>query len=310
MKRVFAIAAIVDLAFLALALYTPIKDFLFAHQWLFSALAAAPALVIAFLELRHSGEANDLRGEANKFRDEANELRREANKYRDEANEQRREANEQRERANQALAQIATHTKKTPTKAEKNAERLQQYLGAKAKVVNADDSQWADAAEIAEIKDEIVTLFTPAGLSSSSAMATYVHCENLEIVEVQVGSTPVTLKVLKRYGTDHNLGQTKSWNERHKPEAAPVFAKGGNVFNAEYIKQGSPERRRMDVYESADGQNLYMLVANPGDTLFGDNVVISRHFMLIQLEHENEGFRYNGGGSGGSKHPLFMKIRT
>ena len=35
MKRAFAIAAIADLAFLAVALYTPIKDFLFVHQWLF-----------------------------------------------------------------------------------------------------------------------------------------------------------------------------------------------------------------------------------------------------------------------------------
>jgi hypothetical protein len=137
-----------------------------------------------------------------------------------------------------------------------------------------------------------------------------VHCENLEIVEVQVGSTPVTLKVLKRYGTDHNLGQIKSWSERHKPEAAPVFQKGGNVFNAEYIKQGSPDRRRLDVFESANGQNSYMLVANPGEPLYGDNVGISRHFMLIQLEWEAQGFRYNGGGSGGGKHPLFMRTRT
>ena len=47
MKRVLAIAAIVDLAFLAVALYTRVKDFLFVHQWLFGSLAAAPALVIA-----------------------------------------------------------------------------------------------------------------------------------------------------------------------------------------------------------------------------------------------------------------------
>jgi hypothetical protein len=255
MKRVAAIVAIVDLLFLALAFYTSIKDFLFVHQWLLSASAAAPALVIAFLELRHSGEANDLRGEANKFRDEANELR--------------REANEQRERANQALAQIATHTKKTPTKAERTAERLQKYLGAKAKVVNADDGQWGDPAEIVEIDNEVVTLFTPAGIHSSSALANHVHCDDMEIVEAPVGAAALTLKALKRYGTAQNLGQIKSWIERNKPEATPVFPKGGNVFNAECVKQGSPERRRMDVFESADGQNSYMLVANPGEPLYG-----------------------------------------
>lgn len=310
MKRVAAIAAIVDLLFLALAFYTSIKDFLFEHQWLLSALAAAPALVIAFLEYRHSGEANELRRDANRYRQDAIEQNGDANRFREEANAQRREANEQRDRATQALAQIATHTKKTPSKAEKNAERLQQYIGAKVRVVGADDSKMADGIEIAEIKDEIVTLFTPAGMSSSAAMATYVHCENLEIVEVQVGSTPVTLKILKRYGTDHNLGQIKSWGERNKPEAAPVFPKGGNVFNAEYLKPGSAERRRLDVFDSADGLNSYMLVANPGDTLYGDNVVISRNFMLIQLEFEKEGFRYNGGGSGGGKYPLFIKTKA
>jgi hypothetical protein len=295
-KKVFTIAAIVDLAFLAVALYTRTKDFLFVHQWLLSSLAAAPALVIAGLELRHSGEANQLRQEANHFRDEANV--------------QRKEANEQRQRANEALAQIAAHTKKAPTKSERNAERLQRYLGAKAKVVNADNSEWGNAAEIAEIKDEVATLFVPASLSSSSASATHVQCDDLEITEVPVGSAALTLKVLKRYGTDQNLGQIKSWSDRLKPEAAPVFPKGGNVFHAEYAKPASSERRRLDVFESAEGKNYYMLATSSGEMLFGDNLGISRQFMLKQLEYEAEGFSYNSGGSGGSKYPLLMKTRT
>ena len=194
MKRALAIAATADLLFLAVALYTRIKDFLFVHQWLFSALAAAPALVIAGLELSHSGEANWLRREANQFRDEANT--------------QREEANAQRERANEALAQIATHTKRTPTKSERNADRLQRYLGAKAKVVNADGSVWGIAAEIVEIQDEVATLFVPASFSSSSASATHVQCEDLEIIETPVGSAALTLKVLKRYGTDRTLDKS------------------------------------------------------------------------------------------------------
>jgi hypothetical protein len=296
MKRALAIAAIADLLFLALALYTRIKDFLFVHQWLLSALAAAPALVIAGLELRHSGEANRLRQEANQFRDEANA--------------ERREANAQRQRANEALAQIATHTKRAPTKSERNAERLQRYLGAKAKIVNADGSEWGNAAEIVEIKDEVATLFVPASFSSSSAWATHAQCEDLEIIETPVGSAALTLKVLKRYGTDQNFGQIKSWSERVKPEAAPVFPRGGNVLHAEYVKPASPERRRLDVFESADGRNHYMLVASSGETLYGDNVGISRHFMLNQLEYEAQGFRYNGGGSGGSRYPLFINTRS
>jgi hypothetical protein len=143
-----------------------------------------------------------------------------------------------------------------------------------------------------EIKNEVATLFTPAGFSSSSASATYVHCEDLEIIDATTGSAPLTLKVLKRYGTSENLGQIKSCGERLKPEAAPVFLKGPNVFNAEYVKPGSPERRRLDVFESADGQNYYHACSAPGDTLFGDNVAISRHFMLVQLEYEAQEFRY------------------
>jgi len=296
MKRVIAIAAIADLGFLAVALYTKVKDFLFVHHWLLSALAVAPALVIAGLESRHSGEAN--------------QLRREANRFREEANAQHEEANKQRERANEALAQIAAHTKKTPSKGERNAERLQPYLGAKAKVVNADNSEWGSAAEIAEINDEIATLFVPASFSSSSAWATRVQCEDLEIVENPVESAALTLKVLKRYGTDQNLGQIKSWSERLKPEAAPAFAKGGNVFHAEYLKPASPERRRLDVFESADGTNNFMLLKSTGETLFGDNVGISRQFMLNQLEWEAQGFTFNGGGWGGNRYPLYIRTRT
>jgi hypothetical protein len=53
-----------------------------------------------------------------------------------------------------------------------------------------------------------------------------------------------------------------------------------------------------------------MLVMSSGEMLFGDNVGISPHFMLNQLEYETQGFRYNGGGSGGSKYPLFIRTRT
>jgi hypothetical protein len=137
-----------------------------------------------------------------------------------------------------------------------------------------------------------------------------VHCEDLEIIEGPVGSAPLTIKVLKRYGTSQNLGQIKTWEERLQPPTAPLIPKTRNVFNAEYVKSGSPERRRLDVYESPGGENVFMLVATPGEILSGNNVEISRHFLLAQLEYEAQGFRYNGGGSGGSKHPLFIRTRN
>lgn len=305
MKRALLIAGCLDLLFLAIVSYMPLKDFLYVHPWLLSILAAAPALIIAFLEMRHSGEANRLREEANRLRDEANRFQQEANSFREEANEERREANAQRTRANEALGRIAEHTMKAPTKAERNAERLRQYLNARVQVVNADDSSWGNPAEIVEIKDEVVTLFSPAGYSSSSAFAARAHCDDLEIVDGAAGS--IILKVLKRYGTTQNLGQVKTWAEREKPPAAPLISKGPNVFNVEYAKPASSERKRLDIFESADGQNSYMLITPTGEILYGDNVQISRQFLLLQLELEVQGFRQSASASGGSKYPLYMK---
>jgi hypothetical protein len=152
-----------------------------------------------------------------------------------------------------------------------------------------------------------VTLFTPVGGSSSSASAIYVHCDNVEIVEGIGGS--LTLKILERYGTPQNLGQIRRWEEREKPEAAPQFSKGPNVFHVEFSKPGSAERHRLDVFESVDGQNSYMLVSSTGELLHGDSVAISRHFLLSQLELER-GVRQSGSGTGGSKYPLYIKTKA
>lgn len=293
MKKAVAIAVVVELLLLAVVFQTALKDFLYVHPWLLGILTAAPGIVIAFLELLHSGEAN--------------RLRREANDLRDEANVQHREANEWRERANEALGRIAEHTKRQPTKADKNAERLGPYLRTKAQVINPDDTRWASAAEIVEIKNDVVTLFTPAGFSSSSASAIHVHCEDLEIIEA-AGS--LTLKILRRYGTTENLGQITTWEQRLQPATVPNFSKGPNVFSVDFSKPGSSEKRRLDVFESTDGQNSYMMVASSGEILCGDNREVSRHFLLMQLDLDVQGFRQTGSASGGSKHPLYIKTRS
>jgi hypothetical protein len=243
-------------------------------------MCAAPALIIALLDLKHSGEAN---------------------RYRE-------EANEERARANEALSRIAEHTKKPPSKAERIAAILSRHLRETAKVVNADDSQWPSPAEIVEVKNDIVALFTPAGPTSSSASAIYAPCDRVEIIEGTGGS--LTLKVLERYGTAQNLGQIKKWEERENAHVAPSFPKGPNVFNIEYSKPGSADRRRLDVFESADGKNAYMLVSSNGELFVGDNVVISRHFLLAQLDLETQGFRHSSSGSGGNKYPLFIKTKS
>lgn len=116
MKRVTAVAAIAELLLLALFLHSQVKDFLFVHTWLFSALCAVPALIIALLDLKHSGEANRLQDEANRLQMEANASQEQATKYYEQANRYREEANAERARANEALSRIAEHTKKPPSK--------------------------------------------------------------------------------------------------------------------------------------------------------------------------------------------------
>jgi hypothetical protein len=191
---------------------------------------------------------------------------------------------------------------------ERNAERLQKYLRLKAQVINADDSSWPDAPEIVETKDEVVTLFTPCGFSSSTAMENHVLCEDLEIIEAPGGSLPLTLKVLKRYGTFRNLGEIKKWEERTQPPTVPLFTKEPNVFSAEYIQPGSAEPgwMFMSPLTGATTTCLRLLRATPSM----DNRDISRKFLLTQFEYQAHGFRYNGGGLGGSKHELYINTRS
>src|SRR5579859_4387623 len=83
MRRVVAITVIVDVCIVVLLLYSDIKDFLWTHPWWHSFLVAIPgiaAVILAYRELRHSGEANKLREEANTQRERANALQLEQNK--------------------------------------------------------------------------------------------------------------------------------------------------------------------------------------------------------------------------------------
>jgi hypothetical protein len=285
MRRPFAIIAVAELIIAILVLHSDIQNFFWVHSWWRSSLASMPAIAVAifaFFQWRDSGKIYELQAENNRLQGKANELR--------------KEANAERARANEALASIAQNTRKTPTKAERNAERLGKYLRRRVQVINADDSRWPEAAEIVEIKDEVVTLFTPSGFNSPTAFERYVHCGDLEIIETQVGSLPATLKVLKPYGAPRNLGEIKRWEERVFIPSFPPFSKGPNVFSAQYIETGSPEIRRLNVFESADGSNLYMLEASSAGSMFGDNQEISWKFMLIQFEYQTMGFAITAEG--------------
>ena len=77
MRRAVAIAAIIGWVFAFFLLLPDIKNFLLTHPWWHIVLAAVPGiavLVLAWVELQHSAEANTLRAEANRLRSEQIEL--------------------------------------------------------------------------------------------------------------------------------------------------------------------------------------------------------------------------------------------
>jgi hypothetical protein len=72
-RRAVAISFIAALVFAAIVLYPVIDSFLSKHPWwerLLAAIPVAAGVALASRELRHSGEANELRVEANRFRAE------------------------------------------------------------------------------------------------------------------------------------------------------------------------------------------------------------------------------------------------
>ena len=317
-----AIAAVVDLLIVTALLEKEIKDFLWTHPWWHSFLVAIPAIavpILAYLELRHSSEANLLHQEANRLREEANRHRNEATQAGQRANMLYEERNrlqlenvrlmgELDTERNKHLQQIAAHVKRPLTQADRNAAKLRRYIGQTA-AVSEGSGVWASGAQIVEVsEDNIATLFVPASHSSTSAYAAHVHCDDLQIVEMTAGPNPLQVTILKRYGDTVQLGNIRKWEDRNKPAAVTaVPAKGNIAYYATYGKAGSPETRELHVYAAKDGSNSFVLEATPGGTFAGDNVDISKRFMMLQVEYEAVGFTHKQSGSGGSNHRLYIK---
>ena len=158
-------------------------------------------------------------------------------------------------------------------------------------------------------EDDILTLFTPAGYSSSSAFAVHVQCDQLQIVEVPVGGCALQIKVLERYGATIQLGDIRRWEDRKIPATAHR-PRGKNVFHSTYHLEGSSNRRGIYIYAPTEGNPQYTLVtvADNKETcaLYGDHIDISKRFAIVQIEWLAEGFQRDAGGSGGSPDRLFV----
>lgn len=68
-------------------------------------------------------------------------------------------------------------------------------------------------------------------------------------------------------------------------------------WRASYMKGGSAETRTLLVYQSKDGSNRFQLEANPGGTVVGDNVQVSKQ-MSQHVEYRADGLERGGSNSG------------
>jgi hypothetical protein len=193
--------ALIWIALVAVAV-SFLKEAEWLHSWWKSALIVFPEVavpVIAFLELRHSAEANQLRSQGNDLRKTNNELHERITELEKERNEH--------------LQQIAQNTKRPRTHGERNADLLRAHLCEAVKVTEGSGG-WGPA-QIAEIsEDNILTLFIPSTYGTQ-AWCQQVHCDDLEVVSIP-GVGLAELKIRKRYGNFVQLGEIKKYDERHR----------------------------------------------------------------------------------------------
>jgi hypothetical protein len=295
-RRVVAICSLVALAFVLFLFHSEIKGFFSSHSWwedTLVVLAGIAVPVLAGFELHHSGEANELRREANRLRAEEVRLQEMIGEL-------------EAEKAGH-LAQIAANTQRPVSQAERRAAILRKHLGTTVTVSETKGiGAWA-SPEIVEVReDNVVALFSPHSSSSGAARCVYVHCDDLEIVELPSGS--LQLKVLKRYGDTVPLGEIIKWEDRLQPAAAaPAFDKGGMVYGATFNKQGSSETRSLHVFASRDGRNEFLLETGAGEKVIAGNVEISKSFAIFEVNYSAEGFSRSGSGTGGSPYPLYIR---
>jgi len=135
-----------------LFLYSDVAKILAARPWwedFIVALATVAVPILAFLELRHSAEANEQRCTAN-------ELRREQIALEDRLGQLMVERDMER---NKHLEQIASNTLRRKTSAERNAEILRRHAGHCVSVTEGQGA-WPSTPLIAEVSGaNIVTLF-------------------------------------------------------------------------------------------------------------------------------------------------------
>jgi hypothetical protein len=252
---------------------TPLGEKVSEHDAVFGLLIGVPTLVLAYLEFLHNGEANELRQRAARAHEEANAL---TTKYDAERNEY--------------LAKIAELMKRPPTKAQRNAQILRKYLR-KCVVVTQLAGGWPSPPEIVDVsEDNIVSLFMPKSLHSSTASLTLVDCEYVAIVEYQQGSCPISMSVSVQHGRTVMLGEITRWEDRETPAAKPEFPKGPSVLTAMYDKPGTAERRALTIYASQNDPDSFLLESSESERDEGSGLEVSKRYAARHIGYRAEGF--------------------
>jgi hypothetical protein len=291
-RQLFATCFLVAFAFVVTLFYSDIKEFFSSHHWwedTLVVLAGIAVPILAYFELRHSGEANDLRREANRLRAEEVRLQDMIGELTAENTVHLAHIAELERERNEHLAHIVTNTQRPVTQADRNAQILRKHLRANVSVSEG-KGVWGNSPEIVEVNNHIVTLFCARTPSSSVAWCTQVHCDDLEITEIPQDSCPLRVKINKRYGPDVQLGEITKWEDRLQAAAVPAFDKGGTVYHATFSKPGYSETRSLYVFASKDGRNSFLLETGAGEKVIADNVEISKRFAIFEVDYRAEGF--------------------
>jgi hypothetical protein len=315
-KRGVIIVAAIVLGGLSIAYHTTLSGWLCESAWFHSTLIDGPALalvILAWRELGHSEEANehrkamseDLNGTKIELGKQTEEAKK-ANELREKNNELGRKNAELSEKLAGIQQQIADNLKRTPTKAARNAATLGKYMRKLAAVSKQETANLAMPYELVEMKDDVLTLFSPAA-NGASAIYRRVDCEDLTIDENPHGGCAVRLNVTKYQGQAVDLGQVTKWEDRLG--VAPLFQKApAAAWNASYGKGGSAEVKTLHIFQASDGSNSFQLESSDGSTSVGDNVQVSKCFMAAQIEYFAANFTRGNFGSGAINggHRLFV----
>jgi hypothetical protein len=314
-------AAIIGISIAVVALsvlfFTHLKSWLCENAWFHSALVDGPAVVVAILawrELGHSREANkrreelveELNGTKTELGKQTEEAKK-ANDLRKENNDLARRNAELTERLATSQQRIADNLEPKPTRAERNASILQNHMRKNASVATERMVNLPTPYELVELKDGVLTLFSPASQNGTSAIYRRVDCEDLSIDENPHGGCAIRINVTKYQGLPVDLGQVTKWEDRFGD--APVFDKApGVACNASYGKGGSAETKTLNIFQARDGSNSFQLESSDGWATVGDNVDISKRFMANQIDYLAANFTRNTFRSGGTNggHSLFV----